>query len=169
MFYDIFCALCKKKGVSKTRATLDVGLSNATATKWKKTGAVPDSSTLAKLAVYFDVSTDFLLGLTPDSCFFFTEQRLEEIEKEYQSETDTSKKQSLALAMAELRGTLEKQKADALALEKTDLRYDSFTMAAHNYSGILSDKDKEVILRLMATMARDVKESEKGGSPERDL
>lgn len=43
---------------------------------------------------------------------------------------------------------------------------DDFTMAAHDYSGKLSDKDKEIILRLMETLARDVKESEKGGNPE---
>lgn len=40
---------------------------------------------------------------------------------------------------------------------------DDFTMAAHGYSGRLSDKDKEIILRLMETLAHDVKESESNG------
>ena len=39
-----------------------MGLSNATATKWKKTGATPSGDTLSKIAVYFDVSIDDLLG-----------------------------------------------------------------------------------------------------------
>ena len=50
--------------------------------------------------------------------------------------------------------------------QKSETPFDSFTMAAHDYSGKLSDKDKEIILRLMETLARDVKESEKGGNPE---
>lgn len=62
MFYNIFCELCLKKGVKPTRAALDIGLSNAAPTKWKKTGAAPTGDTLAKIAAYFDVSADTLLG-----------------------------------------------------------------------------------------------------------
>jgi transcriptional regulator with XRE-family HTH domain len=39
----------------------EIGLSNATATSWKK-GAIPKSSTLEKISAYFGVSTDYLLG-----------------------------------------------------------------------------------------------------------
>lgn len=37
-------------------------MSNATPTKWKKTGATPVGDTLDKIAVYFGVSVDYLLG-----------------------------------------------------------------------------------------------------------
>lgn len=62
MFYDLFCDLCKHKGVSPTRASLEIGLSKSTATKWKNTGATPNGDTLSKIADYFGVSTDYLLN-----------------------------------------------------------------------------------------------------------
>ena len=62
MFYDVFKRLCDEKGVSCNRAATEMGLSNATATKWKKTGATPSGDSLSKIAVYFDVSIDDLLG-----------------------------------------------------------------------------------------------------------
>ena len=62
MFYDLFCMLCKQKNVSPTRAALEIGLSKSTATKWKNSGATPNGETLAKIADYFGVSTDYLLS-----------------------------------------------------------------------------------------------------------
>ena len=62
MFFDIFYGLCKKKGVSCKKAAEDIGLSNSITTKWKKTGATPGGDTLNRIANYFGVSTDYLLG-----------------------------------------------------------------------------------------------------------
>ncbi|RKI64717.1 hypothetical protein D7V91_15765 [bacterium 1xD42-67] len=69
MFYDKFKALCDSAGISCNKAALTVGLSNATPTKWKKTGATPDGSTVAKLTAYFGVPTDFLLERPPFDCW----------------------------------------------------------------------------------------------------
>lgn len=65
MFYDLFCELCKKKGVSPTKATVEIGLSRTIGTKWKTTGATPQGETLSKIADYFGVSVDYLLGNDP--------------------------------------------------------------------------------------------------------
>ena len=62
MFFDIFQSLCNKKGVSCKRAAEEIGLSNSIATKWKKTGATPSGETLHRIATYFGVSADYLLG-----------------------------------------------------------------------------------------------------------
>jgi transcriptional regulator with XRE-family HTH domain len=62
MFYDRFKELCDRKGVSCNKAALEIGLSNATPTKWKKTGATPVGDTLDRIAAYFGVTTDYLLG-----------------------------------------------------------------------------------------------------------
>lgn len=62
MFFDIFQQLCTKKGISCKRAAEEIGLSNSITTKWKKTGATPNSETLQKIASYFGVSIQFLLG-----------------------------------------------------------------------------------------------------------
>ena len=62
MFYDQFCELCKAKGISVTKATVEIGLSRTIGTKWKRTGATPNGETLNKIADYFGVTTDYLLG-----------------------------------------------------------------------------------------------------------
>lgn len=62
MFYDLFCILCKQKGVSPTRAALDIGLSKSTPTTWKKKGTTPQAAQLQKIADYFDVTVGYLLG-----------------------------------------------------------------------------------------------------------
>lgn len=62
MFYDKFKELCAQKKISVSRAATDIGLSNSTPTKWKKTGATPDGSTLVRIADYFGVSVDALMG-----------------------------------------------------------------------------------------------------------
>lgn len=62
MFYDVYAALCKGKGISLSRAADEIGLSNSTVTKWKKTGATPSGETLSKVATYFGVSVDDLIG-----------------------------------------------------------------------------------------------------------
>lgn len=61
MFFDIFAALCAERGISHKRAVTEMGLSNSLATKWKKTGAIPNGETLAKVAAYFGVPVGFLL------------------------------------------------------------------------------------------------------------
>lgn len=67
VFYDIYKSLCEQRGVSLSRAAAEIGLSNATVTKWKKTGAAPGGETLTKVAAYFGVSVDRLLGVEPPS------------------------------------------------------------------------------------------------------
>lgn len=62
MFYDVFNSLCSAKGISCKRASMEIGLSNSTAAKWKRTGATPNGDTLSKIADYFGVTTDYLLN-----------------------------------------------------------------------------------------------------------
>ena len=61
MFYDSFISLCEKKGVSRTKACIDCGLSRTAWNKWQG-GAVPNGETINRLADYFGVTTDRLLG-----------------------------------------------------------------------------------------------------------
>lgn len=62
VFYDIFKDLCNKKDVSPSWACLDMGLSRSLGAKWKNTGANPSYEVLTKMAGYFDVPVDYLLG-----------------------------------------------------------------------------------------------------------
>jgi transcriptional regulator with XRE-family HTH domain len=62
VFYDRFKELCDKRGISCNRAAIDIGLSNATPSQWKNKGMTPKADTLEKIAAFFNVSTDYLLG-----------------------------------------------------------------------------------------------------------
>ena len=72
MFYDKFKLLCDRKGVSCNRAATDMGLSNSTPTKWKKTGATPDGATLSKISAYFGVPVGDLLTNDSTEAIEFT-------------------------------------------------------------------------------------------------
>lgn len=61
MFFDTFSALCTKAGVSTYKACTDCGLNRSAVAKWKN-GSVPNGATAAKLAAYFGISVDALLG-----------------------------------------------------------------------------------------------------------
>jgi transcriptional regulator with XRE-family HTH domain len=62
VFYDLFYNLCAHKGVTPSKACLDMGLSRSLAAKWKNTRATPSADVIAKIADYFGVSADMLLG-----------------------------------------------------------------------------------------------------------
>lgn len=67
MFYDLFKSLCDKKGVSVSRACIEMGLSRSIAAKWKNTKTNPSAEVIPKIAQYFNVSTDYLLGNTQEN------------------------------------------------------------------------------------------------------
>ena len=63
MFWEKIVELCNTNGTSPTALCEKLGYSNATATKWKK-GAIPRSTTIQRIADYFGVTSDYLLGKT---------------------------------------------------------------------------------------------------------
>jgi len=82
VFYDTFKVLCEKKGVSCKRAVTEMGFSNSLATKWKNTGATPQGETLSKIADYFGVSVDYLLGTEQQKTPGLTKKDERDIAKE---------------------------------------------------------------------------------------
>lgn len=60
MFYDRFVELCAGKGVSPSRAVLDMGFSKSIITGWKK-GAAPSDVNLMRIANYFGISVGDLM------------------------------------------------------------------------------------------------------------
>lgn len=140
MFLHIFGALCEKKGESKSAAAKACGLSNSTVTKWKKTQAVPESSTLMKIAEHFNVTVDYLLGATPDSYLLGTEYQLKEAEKAYGKETDPDKRDELGGLIDVLRDSLYDLRLAAAA--------DNKSPATENGDGINGTDDKSELMEL---------------------
>lgn len=61
MFKNIFEQLCVSRGVAPSKVCQELGLSNATYSCWTEE-SVPRKTTLLKIADYFGVTVDYLLG-----------------------------------------------------------------------------------------------------------
>lgn len=64
MFWERFYNLCKEHKTTPTTVAKAIGISHAATTKWKN-GTVPNADVLEKIADYFRVTTDYLLGRIP--------------------------------------------------------------------------------------------------------
>lgn len=63
MFWENYVELCIKNNTSPNAVAKAIGISSASVTYWKN-GSKPRDTALKKIANYFDVSTDYLLGRT---------------------------------------------------------------------------------------------------------
>ena len=63
VFYERINELCKESGEKLTPLLQKLGMSAGNIARWKN-GTVPYGDSLTKLADYFGVSTDYLLGKT---------------------------------------------------------------------------------------------------------
>ena len=61
MFYEKFVQLCNERKLFPTAVAQELGFSSGTVTWWKK-GRAPRDTALQKIAAYFGVSVDYLLG-----------------------------------------------------------------------------------------------------------
>lgn len=62
MFYERLKILCDEKGITITNLVAELNMSSGNLSKWKR-GKTPKSDTVKVLANYFDVSSDYLLGV----------------------------------------------------------------------------------------------------------
>lgn len=67
MFFEIFLSLCKTRGISPTYAAEQIGISRGTVSNWRanyKAGCnvEPTTQVLQKIAKYFGVTVDYLIG-----------------------------------------------------------------------------------------------------------
>ncbi|MGM0973365.1 MAG: helix-turn-helix domain-containing protein [Bacillota bacterium] len=75
--------LCKKRGISIKRLEEELNIPNNTIYQWKRIS--PSLDKIEKLADYFDVSTDYLLGRTDKKRYYdLTEKDEKDIQKELQ-------------------------------------------------------------------------------------
>ena len=66
MFFENLKTLCKERNTTVTEVLKKLNLSTSKGTAWRN-GSMPNGDTLAKIARFFGVSVDYLLGLSvPD-------------------------------------------------------------------------------------------------------
>lgn len=61
MFFDRIDELCNKNHIKPSNLLKDLGLSTSMLSRWK-TGTIPHGKTLSKIADYFGVTPNYLLG-----------------------------------------------------------------------------------------------------------
>jgi transcriptional regulator with XRE-family HTH domain len=59
-------ALRTEKNIGQNQLAKELGVSNASISYWENAKQEPSASALFKLAKYFEVSVDYLLGITND-------------------------------------------------------------------------------------------------------
>ncbi len=81
--FDILKKLCDEQGISVNTLEERIGLSKNTLYSWKKN--TPKGSNLVKVADFFDVSTDYLLGRSDKKRYYdLTEKDEKTIQEELQ-------------------------------------------------------------------------------------
>lgn len=66
MFWERFVTLCAENNTRPNPVASKLGISSGAVTKWKKGETIPNSVTAFKIANYFHVSVDYLLGNTDE-------------------------------------------------------------------------------------------------------
>lgn len=61
-YYDNFLRLCARDKVTPAQVQREIGISKSSANKWRN-GSIPHDATLMRVAEYFGVTTDELLGI----------------------------------------------------------------------------------------------------------
>lgn len=64
IMYEIFEKLLKERGISAYKVAKATGISTGSLSDWKKGRSSPKADKLQKIADYFGVSVDYLLGAT---------------------------------------------------------------------------------------------------------
>lgn len=62
MFYDVYVELCHNNGKSPSAVAQELGINKSNVSNWKNNGYTPRGAVLNKIAEYFGVSIDYLLG-----------------------------------------------------------------------------------------------------------
>ena len=84
LFYINYVALCNKIGKSPSAVAEEMGFMRSVVTRWSK-GTIPRQATLQKVADYFGVSVEYLLGEEKQP----TNGELSPTKKEFKELTDT--------------------------------------------------------------------------------
>lgn len=66
MFREIILNLLKERGLNQRQLSVQADIPATTISGWINANRLPDYNTLKKLCLFFDVSADYLLGLTEE-------------------------------------------------------------------------------------------------------
>ena len=76
MFYSRYCELCKENGKSPSAAAIEIGISKSSVSTWKNMNRIPKMEQLQKIADYFGVTVDYLIGNVNEPFFYLDNARI---------------------------------------------------------------------------------------------
>lgn len=156
MFYDIFKQLCEEKGITPTKASTEIGFSKGSVSYWKKKymqgeDAKPDSYTAAKIADYFGVSIDYLLGRTDDPIDYDTNgDVLAEIPLTYVEAAGGDMKKARAIMLAADRDEQRETQRRSSILHRFSAQDAELIFALWGDTEDIDEKDLEDVKRFAA-------------------
>ncbi len=105
MFYDRYLALCKERGLKPNQAAIQIGLNKGSISYWKQQWlkgkeALPDSLNAQRIADFFGVSVDYLLGRTDDPTNYDDGDVLAQIPLTYVEAANGDMKRARAIMLA---------------------------------------------------------------------
>ena len=121
-FYEVFGRLCNEKGVTPTQVARDNKLTQQTVSHWKTRGSTPNGETLKKLASYFGVTTDYLLGNVSEPFFYLDNERMIREINSY-SDDDLMPENRIAAALTKLNEDGRRIAADVVEIIAEVPRY----------------------------------------------
>lgn len=95
-FYEMYRCLCQKSGKSDSAIAAEIGLSNSTVTTWKQ-GALPRRPTIQKVADYFGVTPEYMLGSTIEAQIDATESKIRHLKAALDFSDDTDPAERIKL------------------------------------------------------------------------
>lgn len=152
MFYDNFSFLCSQKNVSPSAVMKAIGLNKSSASYWKK-GKIPSSDTLQKLADYFGVSLDYLVG-PPEEVQKAAFEKLQETSRIAQEEA-TSPWEKQRKFMRTVMGYTEVQHLASLSNAVEEQGRTKRTEALNAVYGKLNSSCQEKVLGYAEGLAED--------------
>lgn len=156
MFYDIFKQLCEEKGITPTKASTEIGFSKGSVSYWKKKymqgdDAKPDSYTAAKIADYFGVSVDYLLGRTDDPIDYDTDgDALAQIPLTYVDAAGGDMKKARAIMLAAERDAQREMQLRSGNLSRFSRQDAELIFALWGDTDEIDEKDIEDVRRFAA-------------------
>jgi transcriptional regulator with XRE-family HTH domain len=106
MFYETFCRLCQVHSLTPSGAAAKIGFNRASVTMWKNTGNAPKKELLIKIADFFGVTTDYLLGYDIQSSIDSLSYQIEQLKGDLCTASG-NKKEELAGSLAVLEESLD--------------------------------------------------------------
>ncbi len=149
MFYETFCRLCQIHSLTPSGAATKIGFNRASVTMWKNTGKAPKQELLIKIAVFFGVTTDYLLGHDIQSKIDALSYQIDQLREDLRAATGT-RKEELEYSLA----VLEESKEDLLLVQNLGVSTENEYKKRSPHEPTLTEGEK-LVLELFRQIPED--------------